>query len=207
MVHTVQQGEHLSTIAARYGFRSYETIWNDPANASLKAQRQNPNVLYPGDQVVIPPKLQRADDCTTGQTHQFRVPIPSLRLIVVLRDVNGKLLPNCECELDIDGKTKKLTSGPDGKIDERIPIPAKGGKLVAKGRTYRLSIGELDPIDTPSGWRARLANLGYYLGRGEEVDDAELQSAVEEFQCDYGLAVDGDCGPQTQAKLKEVYGS
>jgi len=32
-------------------------------------------------------------------------------------------------------------------------------------------------------------------------------SAVEEFQCDNGLTVDGDCGPNTQAKLKEVHGS
>ena len=31
-------------------------------------------------------------------------------------------------------------------------------------------------------------------------------SAIEEFQCDHGLVVDGKCGPATQAKLKQVHG-
>jgi peptidoglycan hydrolase-like protein with peptidoglycan-binding domain len=33
-----------------------------------------------------------------------------------------------------------------------------------------------------------------------------FRSAVEEFQCDHGLTVDGDCGAQTQAKLLSVHG-
>jgi len=47
---------------------------------------------------------------------------------------------------------------------------------------------------------------GYYLGRLDVDNPAKFRSAVEEFQCDHDLTVDGDCGPQTQAKLKQVYG-
>ena len=67
-------------------------------------------------------------------------------------------------------------------------------------------IGSLDPIDQQSGQVARLANLGYYRGSLDTVDATELESAVEEFQCDNGLDLDGICGPATQAKLKDVYG-
>ncbi len=56
---------------------------------------------------------------------------------------------------------------------------------------------------TPSGQQARLDNLGYFASDG---DDDAFKSAVEEFQCDNSLTVDGDCGPATQAKLKQVYG-
>ena len=51
-----------------------------------------------------------------------------------------------------------------------------------------------------------MSNLGYYLGPLDADNPAKFRSAVEEFQCDYGLTVDGDCGPNTQAKLKQVHG-
>ena len=67
-------------------------------------------------------------------------------------------------------------------------------------------IGHLDPVEEPSGQMARLTNLGYYLGPEGEIDAHQLRSAIEEFQCDHSLPVDGKCGSQTQAKLKQVHG-
>jgi len=95
-------------------------------------------------------------------------------------------------------------------------------------------VGGLRPVETVPGQIARLNNLGYFAGDPDAPPDptptastppagaskpdnaaekkpdpdAELRfrSAVEEFQCDHGLSVDGKCGPNTQAKLKEVHG-
>jgi peptidoglycan hydrolase-like protein with peptidoglycan-binding domain len=53
----------------------------------------------------------------------------------------------------------------------------------------------------------RLNNLGYRAGDTTDANDSAFKSAVEEFQCDYALAVDGICGPNTQGKLKDVHGS
>jgi N-acetylmuramoyl-L-alanine amidase len=64
----------------------------------------------------------------------------------------------------------------------------------------------LDPLDEGSGWRVRLNNLGYDAGESDDADNPRLRSAIEEFQCDYDLTVDGICGPQTQAKLLERHG-
>jgi hypothetical protein len=75
-----------------------------------------------------------------------------------------------------------------------------------------IKIGDLDPVDKTPGQKARLNNLGYFAGpleekKGEEKENKTLfLSAIEEFQCDHGLAVDGKCGPATQAKLKQVHG-
>ena len=52
----------------------------------------------------------------------------------------------------------------------------------------------------------RSHNLGYFSGELEKDNEAFFQSAVEEFQCDHDLTVDGDCGPNTQVELEEVYG-
>jgi hypothetical protein len=208
VTHVVKQGEHLSTIASEYGFCHYETVWNDPGNDALRAKRDNnPNVLNPGDEVFIPEKIQKTQNVVTTKVHVFRVRMQTLRLILVLRDVNGIQLANSPCELDVDGKVTKLTTDGNGKIDRPIPITAKGGKVTSRGFEYPFLIGHLDPVDTESGQRARLANLGYYLGSSETHDPIEFQSAVEEFQCDHALDVDGICGQNTQKKLKEVHRS
>ena len=60
-MHTVKQGEYLSLIAAQYGFTNWQTIWNLPQNADLQKQRQNPNVLFPGDQVYVPNRENKND--------------------------------------------------------------------------------------------------------------------------------------------------
>ena len=47
---------------------------------------------------------------------------------------------------------------------------------------------------------------GDVITRNTRSTSPEFEMAVEEFQCDQGLKVDGICGPQTQAKLKKLYG-
>jgi peptidoglycan hydrolase-like protein with peptidoglycan-binding domain len=69
-----------------------------------------------------------------------------------------------------------------------------------------IKIGDLDPEKKVSGQQARLKNLGYFRGDVDGQDSDDFESAVEEFQCDHSLKVDGICGPKTQAKLKEVHG-
>ena len=204
--YVVKQGDHLSRIAFEHGFRDFHTIWDDPANAALKKLRGNPNVLMPGDTVVIPDRSQRIEKRPSGATHIFVTPIPTLRLRVVVRDVNGDPIPDKDCELVVDGEKKMLKTDGDGRIDEELPILAQGGALVLDGGEYELKIGDLDPIEEQSGQRARLANLGYYLGGEIEIDEEELKSAVEEFQCDFDLFVDGICGPKTQKKLLKEHG-
>jgi peptidoglycan hydrolase-like protein with peptidoglycan-binding domain len=73
-----------------------------------------------------------------------------------------------------------------------------------------IKIGHLDPVEEQSGQQSRLNNLGYFAGplaaASNEGNRALFLSAVEEFQCEHGLTVDGKCGPLTQAELKQVHG-
>ena len=218
-IHTVTQGEHLSGIAHAYGFSDYRAIWNHPDNAALKQMRQNPNVLYPGDQVIIPDKNAREYGRPTDQKHSFILKTTPLTLQLKLGRIYDKPIASTPCELFLGLERVALTSDSQGKIVQEIAPTLAGARLVikdqvtAKGRQVpfetelTLKIGYLDPVDEPSGQIARLSNLGYYRSSLDEADAAEFQSAVEEFQCENGLnPPDGICGPITQAKLKQVHG-
>jgi hypothetical protein len=52
--YTVQRGDNLSVIAKRNGLRSWKEIYNDPENADFRRKRPNPNLIFPGDVVMIP---------------------------------------------------------------------------------------------------------------------------------------------------------
>jgi hypothetical protein len=70
--YEVQQGDCIGSIAFANGF-NWQTIWNHPGNAALKAKRTDPNVLLPGDTVHIPDLNLRVESCSTDQQHNFQL--------------------------------------------------------------------------------------------------------------------------------------
>jgi N-acetylmuramoyl-L-alanine amidase len=215
--HTVVQGEYLSGIAKKYGFSSHKKIWDHAQNAELKKQRQNPNVIFPGDQLFIPDKSEKKETRSTGQRHQFVLKTEKLKLRLVLEDLYEKPIANAQCVLRIDNEPFQMTTDEQGKIEKDIKPGVRSAVLTIKDPETAINdvlvpirIGHLDPVDKVSGQKARLNNLGYFAGPLEKQSDEENKamflSAIEEFQCDHGLAVDGKCGAATQAKLKQVHG-
>lgn len=212
-VHIVEQGEHLSQIAKLYGFPDYKILWDHPENADLKKLRKNPNILLPGDEVFVPDKEEKEESGSTDKRHTFVVDKEALKLRLVLEDIYEKPIAGAQCALLVGDQTFQLTTDGKGKLEQDIPLDAQEATLVIRGdqtpfqnEIIPLKIGHLDPVEEISGQVARLNNLGYFPGRLDGSDADALKSAVEEFQCDHGLKVDGDCGPKTKAKLKEVHG-
>ena len=202
--HTVRQGECITSIAAQYGLAP-ETVWAAPENRDLKELRGNPNVLAPGDVVVIPDRQLKEESGTTETRHRFRKHGEAVPLRIQLRDVNDQPVTGADVILTIDGLTHSVTTDGQGVVEVLVPPDARQGTLAVADVGRTLQIGHLDPVSDSPGQRARLRNLGY--GPGEDGQDGSLfLSAVEEFQCDHGLQVDGICGPKTQEKLREVYG-
>jgi hypothetical protein len=215
--HTVAQGEYLSGIAKHYGFSSYKAIWDHTENASLKKKRQNPNVIFPGDRLFIPEKREKQETRATGKTHRFVLKAEKLKLRLVLEDLYEKPIGNAQCELRVENEVFRLVTDGKGKFEKDIAPGVHSAVLILKDPQSPLSeviipikIGHMDPVDEESGQKARLNNLGYLAGpldgKQEEEKTWVFLSAVEEFQCDHDLAVDGKCGPATQAKLKQVHG-
>jgi hypothetical protein len=211
ITHVVEQGEHASNLAERYGFRSFKTIWNDPANAGLRRERKSPEILYPGDVITIPDRTTKLETAETGHFNQFVAVGDRLELRLLVRDLGGQPRANQPCKVTVAGRTQEKASGEDGCIRVEIPRTAARAVLSIYGESFDVEIGCLDPITEPTGIRARLISLGYLEGpltreTPESEDPSEIRSAIEEFQCDYGMPVTGDMDDTTRAKLMEVYG-
>jgi hypothetical protein len=217
-VHLVEQGDYLAKIAQRYGFSDWHTIWDHPRNSQLRSRRPNPNVLYPGDEVFVPERELKESPAATDRRHRYQVNRQTLRVTIVLDEIYKHRLADVQCVLRAGGREIAQPTDGRGRITLDIPPETHEGMLIVRdsGTTFDeavipIRVGDLDPVEEESGQRARLNNLGYFAGPFAEKDDAEndkgFKSAIEEFQCDFDLAVDGKCGPKTQQKLKEVHGS
>jgi N-acetylmuramoyl-L-alanine amidase len=211
--HVVQQGECLSSIAADNGFSDWHTIYDDAANADLRAKRPEPNVLYPGDQLFIPDRDPIQKDCVTDALHTFVIADNPTYLNVRLQDPAKRPLKSVPYKLSVGTLECEANTDGDGWIRRKIDASAESGTLMVwpnpdDRREYvvwQVMLGHLDPLETVTGIKARLKNLGYYDGEIDDEQDDEYDSAVRQFQQDDDLVVDGIVGPKTRAKLKDEH--
>lgn len=213
-IHVVQRGEILSTIARRYGFKSYQAIYDHPKNAELKRRRPDPNLIFPGDELYIPPRPEepKRAACSTGSKHTFQVKLRTKRLRIFLRDPHGSLLRDEPFRLDLPGAVIEERTNGEGLLDVPLPEDAAHGVLTVRDHRYRLAIGDLNPIDdTPdegvSGAQGRLANLGYDVGPSDGLMGPRTRAAIRAFQRDFRLKRTGRLDRQTLDKLKERHRS
>jgi hypothetical protein len=213
---TIEQGDHLPQIADEHGFSDWHTIWDDPSNAQLRQQRTDPGVLAPGDRLYIPDKQESAGEKVASRsTTRFRVKrsLPRLRLIV--RGFGGKPLADTECKVTVSGASTTAHTGAGGLVEIDLAPDATEATLEANGQSWTLKIGHLDPPDTDTGLWARLRNLGYLVDVETQQDEPPpdappaadaLAFAIELFQRDHQLTVDGTDVQSVKDKLREIYG-
>lgn len=71
--HIVQKGECLSGIAWEHGFTNWRKIYDHPNNAQFRAERPNPDLIYPGDTLFIPEREAKHASLPTGQTKKLKL--------------------------------------------------------------------------------------------------------------------------------------
>ena len=211
--HRVKQGDSLASLEETYGI-PWQKIWYDDSNTDLRSKRKDPNILLPGDQVHIPDKEKREETCSSGSKHSFKLscPRPILKICLRVRMVDGEevILNHEDYEIQFDvGQPKTGTTDGEGYIQESIPPRAKKASIAVHSQnlTLPINLGHLDPIDHILGIQSRLNMLGYESGATDDNLGPLTEEAVKRFQKDKDLRVDGVPGPQTQNKLKEVFGS
>jgi N-acetylmuramoyl-L-alanine amidase len=205
--YKTQRGDCISSIAFEHGFFP-ETIWDDPANAALKAKRKNPNVLADGDEVVIPDKKVRVEKLATGKQHSFRVRGVPAKFKLRLQD-DGKPLGNTHFTLTVDGVITSGNTDATGLLSVALPPNAKRGHLVVDSTPepleYELDLGGLPPVEEVVGMKARLANLGFPCDDESNEADDEFKASLAAFQAMNGLEPTGEPDATTRQRLLEEH--
>jgi hypothetical protein len=211
--HTVRRGECFTSIAVRYGFKDYHALYDHPDNAALVENRPNPNVLCPGDIVVVPDLEQRELTLAVDQAHTVKVHRPKKELRVVFKDNEGKPLKGEAYVFSVPGRdpVENSTDG-SGMLKEPVPLGAGVATVTIKGRTLHLSLGALTPIrETPDdgvqGAQARLANLGYNAGALDGALGRRTRAAIAVFQHDHDENIDGALSDALRDRLLNEHGA
>ena len=205
--HIVEQGHCLYTIAAQSGM-PWEKIWNALQNAVLKQQRQHPNVLLPGDKVIVP-ELEQSQAATKSQKkHIFKLGRPKLCIRLNLLS-EGNALKKIKYQLEIDGKPRLGETNNDGLLTELIDPTAVEGilKVSDDPNRHMLHFGYLDPLDTTSGLQARMNNLGFDCGSVDGDWGANTRGGMQAFQIKNGLTQTSKVNDETQDMAHKQHGS
>jgi hypothetical protein len=211
--HVVAQGEDLSRIAAKYGFRDYQIVYQHPDNAGLRRIRPNPNVIFPGDVVVIPDKVRHELAVSTTKRHRFVVSTPKKRLRLRFLNAHGQPIANADAALDLSGypPPSKRKTNAQGIAEWDVAIAASYGAATISGHTFSLALSHLNPVaDAPdgglSGAQCRLSNLGYYHGTATSKLDPATLIALWLFQHDHDLPKTGELTSATLERLTKEHG-
>jgi hypothetical protein len=211
--YTVQQGDGMSSIAARTG-HFWPTIWNDPANAELKAVRREPEVLLPGDRVFIPLLRGKVELRATGKMHTFRRKGVPAHVRFRVQTATGQPFGARRFVLKVGDASYDGTTDAEGRLEAFVAPTADTGLLTLfnedplypRELTWILRIGYLEPIETTPGVQARLTNLGFDCAGESGTAGPRTAAAVQAFRKRHGLAASGQIDDAFRNALREAYG-
>ena len=205
--YVVQQGDCLSSIAARFGYDTWKEIWNAPANAEFKKKRKNPNVLFPGDKLELPEHQPKSVSLATGQRHKLVIERQTAKLKLRFLH-NGRPLAQEPYQLVLGEKVVNGSTDGDGGIEHDVPFELTSAKctLTRRQRTFDLKVGALDPADEVSGAQARLKALGGFGGGIDGSPSDELALALRFFQAAVGIEASGNLDGETAGQLEKLFG-
>ena len=215
--HIVEQGDCISKIAFEMGY-TWKQIWNHSENRQLKRLRKDPNVLMPGDVVVLPDKKKKDKKKATGSKHGFQRNKDQSKLKIRLL-VDGEPIKNKTCSFFESG-TERLRMGrtnADGVVEiegeSEFPVLSKATYAALRvgeepnSTLYEFNIGYLNPHDDTTGVQQRLNNLGYNCGAVDGNVGERLESAIRWFQRSNEMEDNGEIDKKFQKKLKDIHGS
>jgi len=214
--YKVKQGDCLSSIASRYGFKSYRSIYDHPQNADFKKRRPNPNLIYPGDELYIPALEVKDQNGATDKLHSFRVSKPMVKLRIKLLDRDREPYKYKKYQIQIDSPPRTCSGHTTAKglAEALIPAEATAGKLQLwltddaddqASIEMPLQIGHLDPAEEITGVQARLNHLGFACGAADGIVGPKTRAALKRFQEEYGLEETGEIDDATRDKLAELH--
>lgn len=204
--YTIQEGESAESVAYAHGL-FWPSVWDDAANAGLRARRAGPNLLEPGDLLAIPALRDKQAAAATGSRHRFvRKGVPSLIRVRLLEHDTARA--DVAYTVLLGGSTLNGRSDAAGWI--QFPVMPDVGECLLTlegGESYQLRVGAVGDIAHLRGVQNRLRNLGFYSGPVDGAPSEPLAAALARFQSCYGLRASGQVDAPTRVALAEAHAS
>jgi hypothetical protein len=168
----------------------------------LSVRTGRPYVLY------VPDPKKKWLPLKTGTDNLYVAKVPRTILHLTFK-VGDK--PRANEPYVIRGMGEQEEGSTDGEGVLKVDVPVHVRELEisfsSDGSTYTARIGDMDPIDEPSGIRKRLAHLGFYdPSPGEDLVGADARS-LRAYQKWRGLPQTAAPDAATKAALLSDHGS
>ena len=169
-VHRVAAGDCITSISFGAGFY-WKTLWEHADNGQLSELRKDPNVLFVGDQVVIPERVEKVETRPPEARHRFRLKgVPAMLRLRVMKEKEPE---GQEREPDIPSTDQKTLT----TEDPEPPNPVLGDEpragvpymLVIDGRLTNGTTDSEGKIEVPIPPNARRGELIIDPGTPEET--------------------------------------
>jgi hypothetical protein len=213
--HEVEPGDTITNISARHGMFPGD-VWGAAENAALRERRDHPDVLSPGDVVVVPARRPRWEKVHADSHCVLRRRGVPARLRVRFLDAAGAPRAGLRYLLQVStasGAMLRHRAGEtlgNGFVDQPVPPDTVRATITlgtgAAREVHEIEVGHLHPVDSVHGLQERLNNLGYSCPESGTRDKATIE-ALRTFQRDHGLEVTGTADAPTRARLKSSHGS
>lgn len=207
--HKVRQGETIATIGLQYGFRNWETVWNNEDN---KDNHPWPNALKPGTIVKLPDLTLGEETASVGSTTTFTLKKPKQLFRVMPQDALGNHFGGKPYTLKVDGVPMPFdgTIPNHGVIEHELPFSSKRALLLVcpydnapdLEEAWQLDIGELNPVEEVDGVQQRLHNLGIDCGPIDKLHGPKTTAALKYFQSIHELEPTGELDDDTMEALR-----
>lgn len=207
--HTVEKGECMATIAKRFGFLNWKTIYDDPKNASFREDNPDPTCIQPGSSLYIPDKKRETVKAAGRPKVTFVAKKPELYFTVMLIDHQNRPLSDIPYTLTI-GEQQYSGNTVGGYIEHAITVDDKEGELSI--RPYeefpdwivacKFQLGHLDTAESVAGHQQRSHHKRNYTGPPDGNADSATKAAICRLQIANNMAPDGSATPKTAALLR-----
>jgi len=206
--YKILAGDCITSVADAHG-HFWQTLWDHPENAEIKAARQDPNVIRTGDKLHVPEIEPKDESGLTEKKHRFRkLGVPAMFRVQLLR--GGKPRSALKFTLMIEAVWHQGETDAKGEIEVPLSPGAQTATLLLHtgdgDERLEFNLGHTEPVDTIVGVQQRLRNLGLLKEITGAVDDG-MAGAVSLFQRRMGIEPDGLINDDFRTQLRDAHGS
>ena len=168
--HKLKPGENLSRIASKHGLKNWKGIWDAKGNSKLKSKRKKPELLQPGDILVIPPSPEMLKRAQSNHAKALKAHVARI----------DERIATARRAMDMLTKYRQSVAK---DLDE---IPKLLKKMYQEADAWATGVDVAAGVITPLVGAARLAKVAHRAAReaGEELaklNKAQLRDAFKDL--------------------------